>query len=97
MKQISTACLLLFFSISSMAQSLDDINNMMGKQQFKEAKTAIDAFLANPKNSSKGDAWYYKGRVIGLTWMFTTVFLIWAPIFTMKKSTKNHIMLSEML
>ncbi len=63
MKQISTACLLLFFSISSMAQSLDDINNMMGKQQFKEAKTAIDAFLANPKNSSKGDAWYYKGRV----------------------------------
>ncbi len=63
MKQISIACLLFFYSISSMGQSLDDINNMMGKQQFREAKTAIDKFLADPKNSTKGDAWYYKGRV----------------------------------
>lgn len=63
MKQISIACLLFFYSISSMGQSLDDINNMMGKQQFREAKTAIDKFLADPKNITKGDAWYYKGRV----------------------------------
>jgi len=63
MKQISIACLLFFYSISSMGQSLDDINNMMGKQQFREAKTGIDKFLADPKNSTKGDAWYYKGRV----------------------------------
>jgi len=63
MKKISIACLLFFYSISSMGQSLDDINNMMGKQQFREAKTGIDKFLADPKNSTKGDAWYYKGRV----------------------------------
>lgn len=63
MKQISIACLLIFYSLSSMSQSLEDINNMMGKQQFKEAKTAIDAFLAQPKNATKSDAWYYKARV----------------------------------
>ena len=63
MKLLSTACLVLFFSISSIGQSLDDINNMMGKQQFREAKTGIDKFLADPKNSAKSDAWYYKGRV----------------------------------
>lgn len=63
MKQISIACLLFFYSINSIGQSLDDINNMMGKQQFREAKTGIDKFLSDPKNSSKPDAWYYKGRV----------------------------------
>ena len=63
MKQIFIGCLLFFCGIAAMAQSLDDINNMMGKQQFREAKTAIDKFLSEPKNSTKGDAWYYKGRV----------------------------------
>ncbi|MBC7867795.1 MAG: hypothetical protein H7X88_09710 [Gloeobacteraceae cyanobacterium ES-bin-316] len=63
MKKISIACLLFFYSISSMGQSLDDINTMMGKQQFKEAQVAIDKFLADPKNVAKADGWYYKGRI----------------------------------
>jgi tetratricopeptide (TPR) repeat protein len=63
MTKISIALLLFFYSISSMGQSLDDINQMMDKQKFKEAKTGIDAFLANPKNAAKSDGWYYKGRI----------------------------------
>ena len=63
MIKLSTACLLFFYSINSMGQSLDDINKMMEKQQFAQAKTAIDAFIADPKNATKSDAWYYKARI----------------------------------
>ena len=63
MKKISIAFLLFLFSLNSMGQNLDDINKMMEKQQFKEAKTAIDAFLTDPKNSAKSEGWYFKGRI----------------------------------
>jgi hypothetical protein len=63
MTKISIAFLLFFYSIAGMAQSLDDINKLMEKQQFKEAKIAIDAQLADTKNSSKSDYWYYKARI----------------------------------
>lgn len=63
MTKISIAFLLFFYSINSMAQSLDDINKMMEKQQFAQARPAIDAFIADPKNATKSDAWYYKARI----------------------------------
>lgn len=63
MTKISIVCLLFFYSITGMSQSLDDINILMEKKQFKEAKTAIDKHLADAKNSSKADGWYYKGRI----------------------------------
>lgn len=63
MTKISIAFLLFFYSINSMAQSLDDINKMMEKQQFAQAKPAIDAFIADPKNAGKSDGWYYKARI----------------------------------
>jgi hypothetical protein len=63
MVKIIFVCLLFVASMSSNGQSLDDINQMMGKQQNAEAKTAIDRFLTDAKNSAKSDAWYYKGRI----------------------------------
>ncbi len=45
------------------AQSLDAINDLMSKNQFSAAKTAIDKFLSEPKNATAADGWYYKGRI----------------------------------
>lgn len=63
MTKISIALLLLFVSVSAFSQSLDDINNMMEKKQFKEARVGIDKHLADPKNSGKADGYYFKGRI----------------------------------
>ncbi|MFZ4769336.1 MAG: hypothetical protein ACOYLO_04090 [Ferruginibacter sp.] len=73
MTKISIAFLLLFFSMSSMGQSLDDINKLMDIRQFREAKKAIDAFMAEPKNSAKSDGWYYKGRIYNSLSYDTTI------------------------
>ncbi len=63
MTKISILWLLCLCSFSGMAQSLDDINKLMEKKQFNEAKTAIEKHLADPKNSAKSDGWYFKGRI----------------------------------
>jgi len=63
MTKISIALLFLLFSISASSQSLDDINTMMEKKQFKEAKAGIDKHIADPKNSGKADGYYFKGRI----------------------------------
>jgi hypothetical protein len=63
MTKISIVLMLCFCSLAGMAQSLDDINKMMGDKKFNEAKVAIDKHLADPKNAAKSDAWYFKGRV----------------------------------
>ena len=63
MTKISIVLLLCFCSIAAMSQSLDDINKLMGDKKFTQAKTAIDKHLADPKNATKSDAWYFKGRI----------------------------------
>jgi hypothetical protein len=45
------------------AQSLDAIGEMMNKNQFAAAKTAIDKHLGEAKNANSADGWYYKGRI----------------------------------
>lgn len=62
MKKISMFVTLCFASVSISAQNLDDVNKLLGNQKFAEAKAAIDKILADPKNASKSDAWYFKGR-----------------------------------
>lgn len=62
MKKISMFVALCFASVSIYAQNLDDVNKLLGNQKFAEAKAAIDKILADPKNASKSDAWYFKGR-----------------------------------
>ena len=63
MKKVILLSLLCFFTLSTFAQSLDDINAIMDKRQYKSAREAIDKYLADAKNTSKADGWYYKGRI----------------------------------
>lgn len=63
MKRSSLIIVLLSVALFSRAQSLDDINKMMGANNFKGAKTAIDTYLSDQKNAAKADGWYYKGRI----------------------------------
>ncbi len=64
---------LLTGSLVTFAQSLDDINDLMGKFQYRKAKEGIDKFLADPKNASKADGWYYKGRIYNSLSKDTTI------------------------
>ena len=63
MKKISLILLLLTGSLISIAQSLDEINELMGKFEYKKAKEGIDKYLGDPKNAAKSDGWYFKGRI----------------------------------
>ncbi len=58
--------ILTLFAISAFyagAQDIDAIAEMYNKKQYKEAKTAVDKMLAEPKNANSSDAWYFKGRI----------------------------------
>jgi hypothetical protein len=63
MKKYSFFIMLLFASVASFGQSLDDINKMMLLQQNKKAKEGIDKFLSDAKNATKAEGWFYKGRI----------------------------------
>ena len=63
MKKIYILLLMAFSTSVVLSQSLDDINEMMGKKDYAGAKTAIDKYLADAKNSAKSDGWYFKGRI----------------------------------
>ncbi len=63
MKKFSILMLLFFSAMNGFSQSLDDINEIMGKKDYVNARTAIDKYLSDPKNSEKGDGWYFKGRI----------------------------------
>ena len=55
---------LLASSISSVfAQKLDDVQEKISKGKYDEAKEKIDKVLADPKNQTNANAWYYKGKV----------------------------------
>ncbi|HRF26999.1 MAG TPA: hypothetical protein PKW54_06640, partial [Ferruginibacter sp.] len=62
MKKFYLLISMLTLGIMTQAQDLDDIRELLNKSKFREAKAAIDAYLTNPKNNNKSDAWYYKGR-----------------------------------
>ena len=63
MTKIFILMMLSFSGITAMAQSLDQINQLMADKKFTEAKLAIDKHLADPKNGAKSDGWYFKGRI----------------------------------
>ncbi|MFT3980879.1 MAG: hypothetical protein QM687_10450 [Ferruginibacter sp.] len=62
MKKFSIVFASCFVTVSMMAQSVDDVNKLLGDQKYAEAKAAIDKHLADPKNSGKAEGWYFKGR-----------------------------------
>lgn len=45
------------------AQKLEDVQEKYSKGKYDEAKDKIDKFLADPKNQSLPNAWYWKGNV----------------------------------
>lgn len=63
MKKISILLMLVISALTGFSQTLDEINDMMGKKDFAGAKVGIDKYLADEKNTSKSDGWYFKGRV----------------------------------
>lgn len=63
MKKLCFFATILFAFASTYAQSLEDIGKLTDKQQYASAKVAIDKYLADPKNASSTDGWYYKGRI----------------------------------
>ena len=63
MKKILMLAFLMAGTCKGFSQSLEDINKLMEKQQFLPAKAAIDKYLADPKNASSAEGYYYKGRI----------------------------------
>jgi len=63
MKKYCFLMMLVFASVLGFGQSLSDVNDLLGKSQYKKAKEAIDKHLSDTKNAAKADGWYYKGRV----------------------------------
>ncbi len=63
MKKLIPIFLLCLFANSSFSQNLDDINDLMGLFKNREAKSAIDKYLSNPKKATDADGWYMKGRI----------------------------------
>ncbi|MFN0081704.1 MAG: hypothetical protein ACKVOM_04235 [Ferruginibacter sp.] len=63
MKKLCFFSFVLFATIAGEAQSLEEIGKMMDKAQYTTAKSAIDKYLAEPKNAASAEAWYYKGRI----------------------------------
>lgn len=47
------------------AQDFKDVKENLDKGKYREAREKIDKALADPKNQSSPNAWYYKGVVYG--------------------------------
>lgn len=63
MKKLLSLAMAISLFVNAGAQDLDQINDLMTKSKFKEAKTGIDKYLLNPKKANDAEGWYYKGRV----------------------------------
>ena len=63
MQKIIFTALLAIMSIGLYAQKIDDVKKLISDSKWEEAKVKVDAFLANEKNASKAEGWYYKGVI----------------------------------
>jgi hypothetical protein len=45
------------------AQKIEDVKKLISDGKWVEAKEKVDAFLANEKNATKAEGWYYKGVI----------------------------------
>src|SRR4051812_7961111 len=66
MKAIVKLLLTAFLLVSStalFAQKLDDVKEKVTKKKWDEAREKIDKELADPKNQSSSDAWFYKSKI----------------------------------
>jgi hypothetical protein len=63
MKKYSFFIMLAFIATASFGQSLDELNKLVLLGQNKKAKEVVDKFLTDPKNATKAEGWFYKGRI----------------------------------
>ena len=63
MRKLLLSVLLASSFCGLFAQKLEDVQEKISKGKYDEAKEKIDKFLADPKNQSVPNAWYYKGKV----------------------------------
>ncbi|MFN8248545.1 MAG: hypothetical protein U0T68_06295 [Ferruginibacter sp.] len=66
MKKILMMLAMGFAVTAGMAQSIEDIRDLLNKKDYTAAKNGIDKYLADPKNADKAEAWYLKGK--SYTW-----------------------------
>ena len=48
---------------TAFSQKIEDIQGLVSKGKYTDAKAAVDKFLSDPKNQSNPTAWYYKGKI----------------------------------
>lgn len=63
MRKLLLSVLLASTITSLFAQKLDDVQEKISKGKYDEAKEKIDKVLADPKNATNANAWYYKGKI----------------------------------
>ena len=87
MKKTALLINFLFCVTLTFAQDLDDINELMGKLKYKEAKEAIDKYFQNPKKEKEAEGWYYKGRIYNSLSQETS--MEYEESFTLKSESFN--------
>ncbi|MEO6314704.1 MAG: hypothetical protein ABIU63_13420 [Chitinophagaceae bacterium] len=65
MKKVLLTTLLAIAGLGMMAQKVDKAKDLLAKNKLVDARTEIDAVLADAKNQKTPDAWYYKGKIYG--------------------------------
>ena len=63
MKKVLMLSFVLFTAFRSFSQTLEDVNNMLGKKDYAAAKAAIDKYMSDPAHTTTYDGWYFKGFV----------------------------------
>lgn len=63
MRQLIFTAVFAVFALATYAQNIDDIKDLVGKQQWDKAKEAIDKYTTSEKNGKKADGWFYKGVI----------------------------------
>jgi len=62
-KIILTSLLVTIISTGLLAQTIEEIRDLVGKNQWVKAKEGIDKYLSNDKNTKKGEGWYLKAVI----------------------------------
>jgi len=67
MKKISFFAIIMLFANITFGQKIDDIKTLVLLNKVKDAKDAVDKYLAVEKNAAKPDGWYYKAYAYDMT------------------------------
>lgn len=63
MKQLFVYAIIMLHTCCLWGQTLQEVKNLVDKDNMAAAKKAIDSYLADKMNAAKPDGWYYKGLI----------------------------------